>query len=196
MIEIKRLGFDLDGVLVEILPSLLQAGKDRGIVPLETKVEDIHEGIHIQFGWSEEEQSEVLTPEFFYALPPKTEIVEQVQSWLYAGYDITYITARHAQHIDMSIRWLEKYSLWRNSSGIHSAKSAEKYKMAEELKLEIFVDDHQKVIKEMIGIIPYPFLLATNLNLNECCGYRDDWSEIKDKINELIDFHQFGQLIL
>jgi phosphoglycolate phosphatase-like HAD superfamily hydrolase len=195
MSKIKRLGFDLDGVLVDILPSLLQAGKDRGIVPLKTEVEDIHEGIHMQFGWSDEEQAEVLTPEFFYNLPPKIEIIEQVQEWLYAGCHITYITARHEDSKKLTIKWLDDHSLWRNSNGLYSEKSAEKYKKAKELDLFIFVDDHQKVIKEMIGNIPHPFLLATHLNENECEGYRYDWPEIKNEINELIGFGRFGRPI-
>jgi len=181
------MGFDIDGVLCSFLPECLAAAQKVGLVPEYIKVEDIHDDMRRQFNWPSEGYDNVFTEEFILSLPPKTNVINDVKEWIKNGHDIFYITSRSEEkEAEPTIKWLEKYGLLKGSKGIIHEKSDLKYIHALENKIQVFVDDYPKVIRTMIGVIDYPFLLEGPINRGHLDSYIHTWSEIKREINDLI----------
>lgn len=183
-----RFGFDLDGVIADIIPALYKKSLKMELVPSDTKCSDIHDAIHIQFNWPDGLFAKVMDADFFYDLEPIPYILKMVQNLLNIDQYVMFITSRHVEEdymiADKTIDWLKKYNIWDKSYGCFFTTSDGKYEIAKKHNLDLFVDDYPKVINNMNGHIKYPCLLATQTNQND--ERRQTWNVIEEKIKELI----------
>lgn len=186
--NILRIGFDIDGVLCSIIPECLSAGKKHGLIPEDVKISDICDDFKKQFDWTDEQKNMVFNEFFYKTLPPHQNVIKSIKKWLLDGHYILYITARQNNNtVHMAcIDWLKEHGIYDYSQGCIHEHSSLKYIKAQEHNLQIFIDDHPKVIETMIDKIEHPFLLEGPINHGCLDGYRFSWLEISEKINSMI----------
>lgn len=187
MKNILRIGFDIDGVLCSIIPECLAAGKKYGLIPENVQISDICDDFKKQFNWSENDKNMVFNADFYKGLVAHQNVIKTIKKWLSDGHYILYITARQSDNEihNACVDWLKENAIYDGSGGCIHEHSSLKYIKAEEHNLQIFIDDHPKVIKTMIGKIKHPFLMEGPINHGCLDGYRYSWDEIKEKIEKL-----------
>lgn len=183
------MGFDIDGVLCSIIPECVAKGKQWGVIPEHIEVTDIYTDIRKQFNWPEGLGEQIFNADFYMSLPPHMDVIKSIKKWQEDGHYIVFITARRPEKGvgAACVDWLDRQNVLEKSSGCLHTDSGLKYQLAEELELQVFVDDYPKVIRNMIGKVPYPFLLEGPIN-KDC----DDlqvykWSEIEAIIEHLMN---------
>lgn len=180
-----RIGSDIDGVLCSILPECIQAGKNHSLIPDHIQMSDIVDDLARQFDWPENAKEEIFNEEFYMNLPAHWDVVDSVIEWKKQGHEIFFITARPHQYKDVTFGWLQKHNLINNPEYCIHTTSGDKYKDAQRLNLDVFIDDYPKVIKNMKGIVPHMYVLKGPIN-QHYDGDVFEWDEIKASINKLI----------
>lgn len=180
-----KLGFDIDGVLCSIIPELIEAAKKHNLIPKNIKISDIHDDLRKQFNLPDNSFDNALSAEFYSQLTPYENVIKDIQRWINNGHYVVFVTARSVSIKETTLEWLGKYNLLEKSKGCLHCPSAEKYKTIKELELDVFVDDYPKVIKTLIDIVPYLFLMKGPINQGHIDEYRHDWEEIRDYIDQL-----------
>lgn len=182
-----KIGFDIDGVLCDLINSYINKLKENSMIDENISEKDIYTDLKIQFNFSAEQEKQILNYDLYYNLHPNMEIINDIRSFIDHGYEILYITARYNDDEikQATIDWLRKYDIFDRSQGCIHERSDFKYIHAKENNLDFFIDDYHKVIKSMKGIIPYPFLLKGTVNKNISDLKRYEWGEIKNTIKDL-----------
>jgi uncharacterized HAD superfamily protein len=160
-----KIGIDLDGVIADNVPELVYRLKKLGIKTDPKKwpsyyIEDHIEGL--PEGWASDQfndplfyQNCIATEHAFYA----------VNEWFYAGNDIFIITSRRNHLEEVTLDWLDQWSIPYNQLFM-GVKRLEKYKILENLEATVMIEDHphEAMVAKERGY--NSFLLMTPYNKN------------------------------
>jgi hypothetical protein len=184
------MGFDLDGVLVDLMPEILIEGQKLGMIPRDVTLAEIEGNIEVQFDIGEDNMSRILTLGLFRRAKPIQPAVKDVRRWIEEGADVYYITARNEDRSpglhDVCRDWLDEHGIYEGSRNCIHSRSIKKWEVAKDLKLDVFVDDFEKVIGPMKKVVPHCFLVAAAHNADFEGPERMTWSEIREKIDSLL----------
>jgi uncharacterized HAD superfamily protein len=160
-----RLGFDLDGVVVDLHSVLIKYLKE------EFDVTWSHENftdLHIYkliFDADDKERNKKIQEGAFnfvfdnkcqFSAPPYKEAINVIKQLKRAGNSIHFITARHVEHKYDTAKWLRKYkvpfdSLNHVGSEHDIGKHAiDKGMIGRALNLDFYIDDEERHLESMI----------------------------------------------
>lgn len=188
-----KMGFDLDGVVIDSLPEMVKEGQRLGCIPQTADARIVSGRLEEEFCISVDDMKRILTPEVYMRSQPMAEIVETIQRWMEDGHQIHFVTARGDEWTPgvekVTVDWLYRYGLYELCAGIHHVRSSKKWAFLKEAGIHVFVDDMPHVIRPMVGVIRHPFLLAVDQNRwAEGEGVRRwSWDEIRTEIDRLSD---------
>jgi len=186
-----RMGFDLDGVVADSLPQMVAEGQRIGCIPRGVVLGEIRGKLEDRFGISDDDMKRMLTREVYLRSAPVPEIVSDVRRWMDEGHDVHFVTARTEDFTPgvqaTTVEWLDEHGLWIDCAGLHHVRSSKKWLFLKRAAIPIFVDDMTHVIRPMVGVVPHPFLLASEENVDaEAEGIRRwSWGEIRVEIDRL-----------
>lgn len=187
------MGFDLDGVVIDSLPQMVAEGQRIGCIPMGVALGEIRGKLEDRFGISDDDMKRILTREVYIRSAPVPEVVIDIRRWMDDGHSVHFVTARTDDFTPgvqaTTIEWLDENGLWIDCAGLHHVRSRHKWIFLKRARIPIFVDDMVHVVRPMIGVIPHPFLLAAEQNVEaEDEGIRRwSWGEIRAEIDRLSD---------
>jgi len=188
-----RMGFDLDGVVIDSLPEMVKEGQRLGCIPKTADARIVSGRLEEEFSISVDDMKRILTSEVYMRSRPVDEIVSTIQRWMEEGHQVHFVTARGDEWTPgvekVTVDWLHKHGLYDPCAGVHHVRSSKKWAFLKAAGIHVFVDDMPHVIRPMIGIIHHPFLLAVDQNTwAEGEGMRRwSWDEIRTEIDRLSD---------
>jgi 5'(3')-deoxyribonucleotidase len=187
--KIRRLGFDLDNVIADMEPRLLEFAKTELGIELTEEQKKF-------FKWEEmpgmdpkvakKIMNTATDPAFFMEVEPIEGAREALRLLKRKGRTIHIITARPQDTFMFTSKWLKKHNIWYNT--LTCSKMAMKPRMAAELKVQSFVDDRPEALEHFINFRQSGRFLK--LGLMDCVwnkDYRHDkvtrvhtWEDILD----------------
>lgn len=186
-----RMGFDLDGVVIDSLPEMVKEGQRLGCIPRTADARIVSGRLEEEYCISVDDMKRILTPEVYMRSRPVDEIVSTIQRWMDEGHQVHFVTARGDEWTPgverVTAEWLCRHGLYEPCAGVHHVRSSMKWSFLKRMGIGIFVDDMPHVIKPMMGVIDHPYLLAVEQNRwAEDEGMRRwSWDEIRTEIDRL-----------
>ena len=181
------IGSDIDGVIADIDAAMLREAKLLGLAPEDATYDCSCGRIEDHFGWTDTQFSMILSPRMFRRAEPIMPVVEALRRWMARGTPVLFVTARYDRLQDVTREYLDELHLLAPSLGCVHRRSVEKVEVAQERGLTIFLDDYHRVIRPMLGVVPHPFLLASEWNLNADNDLRVwRWHEAEAEIERLL----------
>ena len=141
------LGFDLDGVLVDLMSAILSSCSSRGWISPHIRSSDMHRWeISGILGITEEQLKEILTADLYRSVGSHPEITEDIHRWIWAGVPVIYVTARSEEWTpgveEATHEWLNRRGLLRGTLGVQYSRTSKKYVIIDRFGVDIYVDDH------------------------------------------------------
>lgn len=142
-----KLGFDLDGVVFDSTPEFLAEGVKLGLIPPETKPEDITQyDIGVQFGLEPKVAATMWAPQVCARAKPYPQAEYVLHELEGLGAEFVFITARSAgsdceeEAISRTKEQLNRYG-WLRKGELFSCCSTKKAELVCELGLVTYLDD-------------------------------------------------------
>lgn len=177
--EIKKIGFDLDGVVCDLYPVWVDLLVKKYNVPAPEKINTYD--FLLWFPMLDEDEIKSVLPTL-YKMIEETNVVRGSNKFLHRYYKeskepIIFITARWPIVHEETVYWIKN---WIDLPfKIFHSQSSKKYKIIEKLGLDAFVDDHAVVVNSLVGRGIEVYLLNQPWNEN------DEITEEVIKINNL-----------
>jgi 5'(3')-deoxyribonucleotidase len=190
------LGFDLDGVVADLMSAILSSCKDRKwISPLITAYQMNEWEITTMLGITEKQLIQVLTADIYRSVGDHEEVVNDLHRWIGMGIPILYVTARSEAWTpgieDATHDWLNGRGILRGTLGVQYISTTRKHQIVRGFGVDIYVDDHPMAI-ELVRkqTSAHPMLLARPWNRR--ASPRHEWDEIRGRIDEEIGLRRAG----
>ena len=170
-----RYGFDIDGVVCDVMPDMRRVADDCGI-----KISD-HD-LMIDYANAPEQIEDCLSNvEFWMRLKPIRASWHTVNYMFSQGADVFFITSRKKpEAIDVTEEWLNSWCF--SFTGFFSTKreNLKKEELYKELNLDLFVDDHP-MVASAVSLVGNSYLYDAEYNRK----YELDGVTRIDKLKEL-----------
>jgi uncharacterized HAD superfamily protein len=150
--KIRRLGFDLDDVLADTSPALVDYAREVHGVELTDEQKKI-------FKWDEtpgldqeiveDINEKLLDPTFFMEVKPVDGAVEALKFLRKKGRSLNVITARPENNFAFTSKWLEDNGLWCHT--LTCCPSKRKQVVAAKLELQTFIDDRFDILMNFVN---------------------------------------------
>tara|TARA_Y100000310_G_scaffold268017_1_gene280412 strand:+ start:5910 stop:6446 length:537 start_codon:yes stop_codon:yes gene_type:complete len=155
-----RYGFDIDGVVCDIMPDMRRVADDCGI--------DISDhDLMIDYGNAPEQIEDCLTnTEFWMRLKPLRASWHVINHMFSQGADVFFITSRKKpEAIDVTEEWLDSWSFSFTKFLSTKREGLKKEELYKELDLDLFVDDHP-MVASAVSLVGNSYLYSTEYNAN------------------------------
>lgn len=186
-----RIGFDLDGVIVDGINEIWREVLRRGHAPADHTVGEMRGSIEETYGIAEDEFKDILSCDLYRRCKPIDEVMEDVRRWRDEGHYIVYITARSERFTPgieaETEKWLERHGLLDGTAGVEYIRTQKKWSRAQEHELDAFIDDDARAIIGMQGIVEHPFLMMAPYNVEVTYLRRMTWPEIRQQLDRLAE---------
>jgi uncharacterized HAD superfamily protein len=150
--KIRRVGFDLDNVIADMEPRLLQFAKEEFGIELTDKQKKFfkwEEMPDIDLKIAKKIMETAIDPAFFMEVDPLEGAKEALRLLKRKGRSIHIITARPQDTFMFTSKWLKKHNIWYNT--LTCCKTKMKPRMAAELKVQSYVDDREDSLEYFIN---------------------------------------------
>lgn len=199
-----KIGIDIDNVIADSYPQYIDAfNKKFGTA---VKYKEIFHFYYLEknVGIEEAEVSEFIesvvhSEEFQLSILPVENALNVIKKWIKKGFSIHYITSRPIDTQVQTEKWLEKHGFFirgatldlyneREHNFTHISRiNSYKRKVADEKKLDIFIEDSTDIAKSMdipVILIDRPWNQG---KLPKNVIRMKDWEEIESRVNNLIN---------
>lgn len=164
-----KIALDVDGVVCNIddqLSYLLKERHDIDLHPRDFKRMPLQDQITDEYGVDREWiRKEFENNTFWLNMKPYEDAWYMINKWFGEMHDIYLITRRKLNAIALTERWLDEWNI--NYSRLFCSETKlEKYKTANKLGCDFFVEDHpEEVTSLMENFNGQPFLIKRPYNL-------------------------------
>ena len=125
-------------------------------------------------------------PKIGMMLKPVSDAMANIKKLLADGHEVKVITSREKSGVALAQKWLDNYDLKLKFVGVGQGMS--KVDMAR--GLDIYIDDDNRKLTQLIGVVPQLILFSWHYNQNEEIGDGiekvNSWEELCKKIDGLL----------